>query len=366
MPVQVVLWPKGVNFVHDMSPRPAIRSAAVRSTTLSSWVAAVKRALEAKGLDAVGMMREAGLDPALLDDPLARYPAGRALDFWAHALHESNDPLLGLHVSRYVTPSTFHALGYAQLASSNLAELFERAARYFRVVTEAGEVTFVRERGYGRLTLRGEPALLKGDGLAVACCVLDCFILTILKACGMLLGQQFKLVELRLQRPAPVDRATYERLFRQVPVYGCDDNTLVMSDDVLLTPLPTANAMLARLNEDATAKYLADLDGDAFLSRVKRLIQDQLPGGDPSQEDVAARLSLTTRSLQRRLVDSGTTYREVINDLRQHLAMEYLSQGVYSVSEVAYLLGFAEVSAFTRAFRRWTGASPSAWRQQVP
>lgn len=347
-----------------MSPRPAVRSVALRSTSLSSWVAAVKRAVEAKGLNAEAMMREAGLDLSLLADPQARYPVGQALNFWRLARQQSQDPLLGLHVARYVTASTFHALGYAQLASSNLAELFERSARYFRVVSDAGVVSFTRKNGFGYLTLQGDPVLLErlqGAEREVVWCALDCHILTILRACGLLLSKQFKLTELRLQRAMPADRDAYELAMRHVPIYGCDDNTLVIADEVLMLPLPTANAALARINEDAAARYLADLEGDAFQRQLKQLIQDRLPDGDPSQEDIAQRLSMTTRSLQRRLADDGTTYREILNDLRHKLALEYLSQGIYSISEVAYLLGFAELSAFTRAFKRWTGVSPSAW-----
>lgn len=347
-----------------MLHRPVVRSVALRSTSLSSWVAAVKRAVEAKGLDAEAMMRESGLDLSLLADPQARYPLGQALNFWRLAWRQSRDPLLGLHVARYVTPSTFHALGYAQLASANLAELFERSARYFRVVSDAGVVIFTRKDGFGYLTLQGDPAVLErlqGEERQVVWCAIDCHMLTILKACGLLLGKQFKLTELRLQRAMPADRDTYEKALRHVPIYGCSDNTLVIADDVLNLPLPTANAALARINEDAAARYLADLDGDAFQRQLRQLIQERLPNGDPSQEDIAQRLLMTPRSLQRRLADDGTTYREILNDLRHKLAVEYLSQGLYSISEVAYLLGFAELSAFTRAFKRWTGVAPSAW-----
>lgn len=344
---------------------PAVqRSPAFRATSLSSWVGAVKRAVEAKGVDASALMRQAGMDLSLLDDPQARYPVDQTLTFWTLALQAAQDPLLGLHTARYIAPATFHALGYAALASSTLGELFERSARYFRVVTDAGELTVQRDAVMGRMTLQGAPHLITPETQAVAWVVLDCFLFTTVRTCGLLYGPGFELLELRLQRPPPADREQYERIFRHAPVYGCADNTIVVSEAILGKPLPHANAMLARINEDAAGRYLADLGQSDVLTRLKRMLQERLPSGDPSQEDLAEALCMTTRSLQRRLAELGTNYRELVNQTRHELALQYLGQRQHSISDIAYLLGFAEVSAFTRAFRRWTGESPSAWRDR--
>jgi len=349
-----------------MTDQPFFRTPATRASSLSSWVAAVKRAVEAKGLDAAALMRQAGMDLSLLDDPLARYPSEQTMAFWTLALQASGDPLLGLHTARHISPATFHALGYAALASSTLDEYFQRAARYFRVVTDAGELTYTRTPSHGRLTMLGHPALIASDTAGVAWCLIDCFIYTTLRVCGLLYGPSFEVLEIRLQRPAPSQREVFEQVLRHAPIYGCDDNTVLVADDVLRKPLPHANTILARVNEEALSRYLADLNhGDNVSARLKRLLQERLPSGDPSQDELAALLHMTTRSLQRRLAELGTTYRELINQTRHELSLEYLAQRQHSISDIAYLLGFAEVSAFTRAFKRWTGQSPTAWREQA-
>jgi AraC-like DNA-binding protein len=349
-----------------MTHRPFFRTPATRASSLSSWVAAVKRAVEAKGLDAAALMQQAGMDLSLLDDPLARYPSEQTLAFWTLALQASGDPLLGLHTARHISPATFHALGYAALASSTLDEYFERAARYFKVVTDAGELTYTRTPSHGRLTMQGHPALIASDTAGVAWCLIDCFIYTTLRVCGLLYGPSFEVLEIRLQRPPPSQREVFEQVLRHTPIYGCDDNTVLVADEVLRKPLPHANTILARVNEEALSRYLADLNhGDNVSARLKRLLQERLPSGDPSQDELAAMLHMTTRSLQRRLAELGTTYRELINQTRHELSLEYLAQRQHSISDIAYLLGFAEVSAFTRAFKRWTGLSPTAWREQA-
>jgi AraC-like DNA-binding protein len=100
-------------------------------------------------------------------------------------------------------------------------------------------------------------------------------------------------------------------------------------------------------------------------AQLSAMLCDLLPSGEPGQQEVCARLGLSPRSVQRRLAQEHTTFRDVLNATRHQLALTHLKSGQHSVSEVAFLLGFAEVSAFTRAFKRWTGASPRAWRQQA-
>jgi len=95
---------------------------------------------------------------------------------------------------------------------------------------------------------------------------------------------------------------------------------------------------------------------------VREVLTQRLAHGEPSQEDIAEILNMSARTLQRKLGECGTTYKEILDDTRYALALAYLSAPRHSVSDVTYLLGFSTGSCFTRAFRRWTGQSPSDWR----
>src|SRR5690606_11981190 len=107
------------------------------ASTLASWTRAPRRQLAAHGLDSAALCREAGLDPALMDDPNARYPLHATTRLWQLAVAASGDPSLGLHTSRHVAPTTFHAMGLAVMASGSLREVFERIVRYTQVVSAA-------------------------------------------------------------------------------------------------------------------------------------------------------------------------------------------------------------------------------------
>lgn len=127
----------------------------------------------------------------------------------------------------------------------------------------------------------------------------------------------------------------------------------------LAQALPTANPDVALANERVALEYLERLDRNDVLAQVRRRILEQLPSGRPTQGEVARRLALSPRTLHRRLVGAGTSFEELLDETRHELATGYLQRSDYSIAEV----GFAEVSSFSRAFRRWTGRPPSALRE---
>jgi AraC-like DNA-binding protein len=116
-------------------------------------------------------------------------------------------------------------------------------------------------------------------------------------------------------------------------------------------------------SDQLMADYLARLDRDDVIAQVRRKLLACFPAGVPTQATVARALGMSSRTLHRRLADAATSFEKLLDDTRRELAVEYLRRSDYSVGEVAYLLGFAETSSFNRAFRRWTGRSPSEFRQ---
>jgi AraC-like DNA-binding protein len=138
---------------------------------------------------------------------------------------------------------------------------------------------------------------------------------------------------------------------------------MVFAADALERPLAMGNPELAQANDAIALRYLANTEIRSIAVRVRELLTTKLADGEPSEEDVAQLLNTSVRTLQRKLVDSGTTYRNVLDDTRRELALSYLKVSLYSVTTITYMLGYTATSSFTRAFRRWTGQSPSAWRE---
>lgn len=334
------------------------------ASALRSWLLAAKMAIEQRGIDADRLLREAGLDLSTVSDPMARYPAHQGLAFWQKAVHEANEELIGIDVALQFVPLNFNALSYALMASENLAQMYLRLARYAHIITDAADVRFTMEPGAGRLSFMGDPALLDTVDDATRWSIFDYALLAIVRGSRMLFGRDFQPLEVRMQRQRPVNHAKLERVFRCVPIYGCEDNAIIVDVATLDKPLSYANLAVVKASEDAMDRYRSHWSDPGLVDHLSAVLKELLPSGEPRQEDVAQRLEMTLRTLQRRLGELDTCYRDVLNDTRQGLAMAYLRSEQYSVGEIAFLLGYSEVSAFTRAFRRWTGTSPREWRNQ--
>src|SRR5262249_13029409 len=122
-------------------------------------------------------------------------------------------------------------------------------------------------------------------------------------------------------------------------------------------PLPTANAELARQNDQVALQYVARLEKPSTATSVQRVLLEMLPDGPPSKAAVARRLGMSPRSLQRHLDEESTSYKEVLNAARAALARGYVAERRFSTTEIAFMLGFADTASFSRAFKRWTGMS---------
>ncbi len=147
------------------------------------------------------------------------------------------------------------------------------------------------------------------------------------------------------------------------PLWNAERASVLCRPEDLARPLPTSNPDIALANERVALEYLERLDRNDIVAQVRRRILELLPSGPPTQTEIARALALSPRTLHRRLAELKTSFAGLLDDTRRELAGGYLQRADYSIAEVAYLLGFAEVSSFNRAFRRWTGTAPSAVRR---
>lgn len=329
-----------------------------RTTVLSSWGRAIRRALERAGVDSRALFAEAGLDIAELDDPNARYPLEQTTRLWALSVRATGDPAFGLVVAGQVTPTTFHALGYALVASSTLREAFERMVRYFRIVTDAADLQLREDGDSYCFRIRTAGAVTPAPE------AVDAFISVFVRFCRSHLGRGFSPQRIALSRPAPADTSGFERVLRCPLQFGADDNAIWFPRHVFEARLESANPELARHNDEIVLRYLARFDKENLRARVSATLTVLLPTGVPSAEKVADTLHLSLRSLQRKLAEEGSSYEALLNETRRELAQSYLQDRRYSIAEITFLLGFSDTSSFTRAFRRWAGCSPTQFRER--
>lgn len=330
-------------------------------TTLCSVARLIVETLDRHGIDGIAEVRAAGLDPERLHDPNARYPYEGMTRLWLRAVELSHDPCFGLQVAQRFHPTSLHGIAFAWLASATLLEALQRLVRYFRVATTATEATLSEIDGGYRLQLglaRGSrpPAAAASDATAAV----------VLHLCRLSLGESFRPLHVGLPHGRP-DRRCAERfvqLMRAPVTFDAPLLTVDVASAAAETLLPSGNAELAHANERVLVDYLAHLDRNAISAQVKARLVDALPSGPVSESSMARSLHLSTRSLQRRLSAEQTSFRQLLDDTRRELALQFLGNSRLTISEVTYLLGFSDPSNFTRAFRRWHGTSPSDYREE--
>jgi len=325
-----------------------------QNSILGTCVKVMGRALDAAGCNGPALLAQAGFELKDLDGPDARAPLRKTGRLWKYALAATGDPAFGVKLARHYTYTTFHSLGYGMSASSTLKEAFERAQRYFRVVSDAVEFQFSRHDDEYHLIL--EPTT------EVPVESIDALVGIFLRMCRLLAGREFAPLSIELCRSRPAVTEEFERSWRAPIQFGAGQNRLRFERAGIERILDSGNPELAQVSDAISARYLARLERFNIEGQVRELLTQRLCRSEPTQDQVARQLNMSARTLQRKLSDSGTTFKEILDETRHALALAYLSASEFSVGEITQRLGFSSSSSFTRAFRRWTGVSPSDWR----
>jgi AraC-like DNA-binding protein len=309
------------------------------------------------------LFTRAGLDHSRLRDPGARFSSTAVIRLWGLAEEVTRDPCFGLTVASLWHPTTLHALGYSWFASNNLEEAYERLGRYARFINTAANGVMQVEKSAESYCLILDTSRLKLAPTAVA---VDAGLGMILNMSRGAYGENFRPIRVSLQHEAP-KAAKYVKRFNDLfgaPVaFGQPENALWLDPGMVTESLATANPELVRVNDQIVTDYLAQLDRNDVTMRVKSKLIERLPSGQVSEEGIASSINVSQRSLQRKLKQQGVSFTRLLENTRRELSMQYVRNPQHSLNEVAFLLGFAEPSNFSRAFKRWYGRSPSQFRQ---
>jgi AraC-like DNA-binding protein len=317
------------------------------------------RLLELHGVDAEQFVREGGYEPALFRDPTARLPTS-AVDQAARAAAERiADPAFALRAARCWHPSNLGALGHAWLASSTLRTALQRLERYNRILTE--KATYRLEDSAKGLRMVFDHGR---KDLALAAPGVDFAFSLLVDMCRMNYGASLRPLEVTLRRAQPADPAPWEHFFGGRVQFGAARDSFLLSRRDADEPLPVANRQLAAALDAILTRQLADLDRSNVAARCKAVLLERLASGDSPEQDVAKVLHMSRRTLQRKLAEADLTYQQLVDDTRRDLALRYIDDPAKSLTEITFLLGLSGQSAFTRAFRRWTGTSPTDYRAQ--
>jgi AraC-like DNA-binding protein len=190
----------------------------------------------------------------------------------------------------------------------------------------------------------------------------DATMAVLWRMCQLIHGLGLVLEKVRFEHHAPADSSHYFSVFQCPVEFSARDNALVLPAEAADRPLSGANEQLARMNDHIVVQYLASRDKEDVVNRVRACILEGIADGRATEEGAAEALHTSTRHLNRKLGEQGTSFKRLLNEVRQELAEKYIADPTLSLTEISFLLGFSEASSFSRAFKRWTGQSPSEAR----
>jgi AraC-like DNA-binding protein len=327
------------------------------NTLLASASRILWRTIRSHGIDPNKLFAEAGLDPAKINEPAARFPVDNARKAWSLALDAIDDPCFGISAGESWLSTDLHALGYAFLSSTTLMTAIKRIARYNEVVDEV--ITFSDAIEGDHLVVSYENAR---EDLPDIAPLEDARWSTLLAMCRAAKAGDVHPARMQLMHGKLPCKKSYRDYFGCEPEFDQPRSAVWFDLKQVSEPLPAVNRELSQINEHALLDYLDQLHKGDLTRKVEKAIAELLVDGEISDGKVAECLFISTRTLQRRLSEEGLTYKQLLENVRRTLAEEYIRDEHLSLNEISYLLGFSEQSSFSRAFKRWTGTSPSEAR----
>ena len=314
--------------------------------------------LQSAGVPVVPLLRRVGLTPEVIADPEERLSVRSQVALLDEAAIALKDDRLGFTLARDFEPRELGLLYYVMASSQTLGDALKRVARYSRITNEA---LVVRYREGNRLIIglsySGVPR--HSERHQIEFC-----IFAVLRICRMLTGQNlvpqyFSIAHYRSEGISEMVRFVGTKV-----EFGADTDEIALNSNARELPLIHSDSYLNDLLLKYCEAALADRRDDMsqLRTRVENAIAPLLPHGRVLVEDVARSLGMSERTLARKLSDEGLNFTEILQQLRRDLAVRYLDDRKLHVSKIAWLLGFREVSAFTHAFKRWTGKTPREMR----
>lgn len=310
-------------------------------------------------IDRAALLRSAGIDPDDSVDPAQMIPDTEYYGFLERiAAAESNPTTLPLRAGAAMRSDDYGVFGLAWKSAPNLRASYERAERYARVLTSVStyEVEPAEEGALMHLHRVGERRL----GMRLSN---EATIASIAAISREVSSKAFKPLAAYFKHPAPKSITGHEAYFGCPVHFGSDKDALLVSHETLQTPNKLGDAGISKFFETHLESELSQFEDDTSLDRQVRMqVSQSLSEGIPALSDIASRLGMSGRTLQRRLAERGDSYQTLVDEARRQLAKRLLQQTDYSIVDVAFLTGFSEQSAFTRAFKRWAGQTPRSYR----
>lgn len=322
------------------------------------WVRLAVESLKKKRKPIDPILKDVGLTRRQVSDPDAQIPFHKHAAFLTMAADVTSDKHFGLNLSTTIAPKQAGVLGYVLLNSATLGDALGNLVRYYRVLTEGPEFEVKISKKEAILSDRTTDPLVEDERQA-----LEFRLGVIFRFCQIITRETVRLRRVEFQHSKPKNAGIVRRVFDAPIRYGRDRSAMVIERKFLDCPINTADNDLVKILKRHCQLILDKRPkAGALVNEVEDIITRLLPSGQARIDAVAQELGMSSRTLTRRLAQENHTFRELLDEVRRDLAIQYVKDRSISPKQIAYLLGYSQVSAFYNAFKRWTGTAPTQIR----
>lgn len=318
---------------------------------------------ETLGVSREEICRAANIDCAQLLYPDAQIPFAQLIKLYEYAALLSRDPDFGLHLGEQSNPKMYELLGYVTMNSQTFGDFLDCLLRYQQIWTNA--VKFSMETTADSNIHLSYLYRVSGISTEERRQESENMLSVIMKMGRMITTVNWMSSETHFEHQQPNCVAEHKRIFGDFVSFNKPETKLVFDSYIMSLPIIEADPKLFTMLRNHAQSLLPEINPEAEISaRVSQVFSKSLAGGPPSIEVVSKQIGVSSRSLQRKLKEEGTSYHKLVEQVQRALSERYLKSSEITICEISYLLGFSQQSAFQRAFKRWNGMTPKEFQRE--
>lgn len=309
-----------------------------------------------QGLETQSILDEVGLPGDAADGVICGIQFIELLELCAKRSH---NPMFGLQLGLHQGAKALGNMLYVVKSNSTLGRILEELTRYFHFHSTGADLYLQRKGATAQLVYE-----LIDDEAVSGRQAVEWTMAIFFRLVQTLLGHPWRPLGLQLRHPAVGQVSAYRQLLGVTPHFNSPVNAWVFAESLLDAIPNTVDEAFNELAKEHITE-LAQLTLQEFPSYIRKLLHRQLPNGQVTVEQIADKVKISPRSLQRYLQLEGTSFQKLLDQARQSMAARYMSDSSMSLTQLSELLGYADLSAFSRAFTRWNGISPQKWKKTI-
>ena len=325
-------------------------------TVSASLLKVLYKVLEIYHQDNKSLFNSVGLTNEMLSDEHKRLPYQTVYSLWLKATELIDDPCFGLKAADVFHPSDLNVLGYAWLSSTTLRTAFERFQRFQLMVSEFTAISLSESEDQFEITLN-----VKDDNM-LTIAQMDAALSIFFRMSQINYGDSLKPSSVSIGHDEPTCSQKYTDYFACTVKFSQPNNSLSFPVEIIDKVLLNRAPNIALLADKTMIDYLESMQEENLEVKVKKAIMKQLPS-EVSIDIVSSALHMTRRTLHRHLKEEGTSFKKILEKVRFDLSKQYILSQQYNLTEIAFQLGFSDSSAFSRAFKNWSGQPPTRYKK---